>query len=132
MIYDEANVDILEDSFRNDVVEVCFHVLEEQINVFVIVGADGVIEFNDVRVFQLLQDLYFSKGTLGVSGMLKGIEDLFESEYSFGGFFLYLPDVAIGSRAHFLKYGEAFEDVTFDIGRVVLRHKSNVSKLNGS
>lgn len=64
--------------------------------------------------------------------MLEGIENFLESINPFGGFFLYLPDVPVSPRAHLLQYSEAFQDVALDVGRVVLGHKSNVSKLTGS
>lgn len=54
LVYDEADVNVFEDAFGDYVVEVCFHVLEEQINVFVIIGPDGVVEPDDVGVFELL------------------------------------------------------------------------------
>ena len=46
-------MDILKNSLGYDVVEICFHVLEENIDVFVVVSPDGLIEFYDVGVLQL-------------------------------------------------------------------------------
>lgn len=128
LVYDEADMDVLEYALRNDVMQVCLHELKQQINVLVVVSADSVHQFDNVGVVQLLEDLDFAVGALGVGGVLEGIEDLLESEDALGGLLLDLPDVAVGTRADLLEDVEATQDVRLDEGSVVLRHSSG--KLN--
>lgn len=123
----ESDMDVFQDAFGDDVVEVGLHVLEEQVDVLVVVGSDCLMQANDIRVVQLFQDFDLSVGALGVSSVLEGVEYFFEGEDSFGGFLLNLPDMPVGPRPHFFEDCEPLEDVAFDVGGVVLRHKSNLT-----
>lgn len=107
LVDDETDMDVLEDALGNDVMQVCLHELKQQINVLVIVSADGVYQFDDVGVVQLLEDLDFAVGALSVGGVLEGIEDLLQGEHALGGLLLDLPHVAVGTRAHLLEDVEA-------------------------
>jgi hypothetical protein len=42
------------------------------------------VQLDYVRVLELLENFYFSVGTLGISGVLEGIEDLLEGKNPFG------------------------------------------------
>ena len=84
MINDESYVNILKNSFRYDVMQICFHILKKYVDIFVIVSSDGLIQSYDVGMLQLFQNLYLTVGPLSVSCMLKSIKNLFESENSFG------------------------------------------------
>ena len=77
LVDDETDVHVFEDVFRDYVVEVGLHELEEEVHVFVVVCADGLCEFDDVLVVQLSKDLDFAVGALGVGGVLEGVEDFF-------------------------------------------------------
>ena len=50
MVDDESDVNILENPFRYDVVEICFHVLKKYVDIFVIVGPDGLEQLYDIGV----------------------------------------------------------------------------------
>lgn len=116
LVDDEADMDILENALGNDVVEVGFHILEQQVDILVIIGPHRLVQLDDVRVLQLLQDLDLAVGPLRVGGVLEGIEYLLEGVDPLDGFLLYFPDVAVGSRAHLLEDGETFKQMAFDVG----------------
>ena len=84
MIDDEADVDIFENAFRDDVVKVSLHILKQQVHIFVVVCPNGFVQLDYVRVLELLEDFYFSVGTLGIGGVLEGIENLLEGKNPFG------------------------------------------------
>lgn len=102
--------------------EIRLHELEEQVDVLIIISADGVKELDDVGMVELLEDLDFSIGALRISGMLKCIEYLLKREDALCGLFFHLPHMAVRPRAYLLQDVEATQDVTLDEGSVVLRH----------
>jgi hypothetical protein len=122
LIDNEADMDIFEDIFRNDIVQVRLHKLKYQIDVFVVVSLESVVEFDDVGVISLLQYFDLTVGALCICGMLKGVEYLFESVNLFGHLLLYLPDMSVGTRAHLFYYVEPSKDVALEIGCVGLGH----------
>ena len=77
LIHDELVMDILENLLPDGVVEVCFHVLKDEIKVFVIFRTDDVQQFDDIVVVELMQVAYLAVGTLCVDGMLEGVEYFF-------------------------------------------------------
>jgi hypothetical protein len=75
--------------------EVGFHELEDQVEVFVIVGFDDVVEFDDVGMVEFVEEDNFSVGALGIGGVLEGIEYFFECE-GFPSFFIIdFPNMSI-------------------------------------
>ena len=50
--------------------------------------------------------------------MLKSVEYFFEGVYFFGGFLLYFPNMAIGSRTYLFDNVEASKNMTLNIGSV--------------
>ena len=54
------------------------HMFEDQVNIFVVLGPDDVIDFDDVFVFELFEEHDFAVGSLGIGGVGKGVEVLFE------------------------------------------------------
>ena len=122
LVDDKTNVHIFQYIFRYYIVQISLHELKDQINVLTIVCPQSIVKLNDIGVFRLFEDLDFAVGTLGVGGVLEGVEDFFEGVYFFSGFLLYFPDVAIRARAHFFNDIEAAKDVAFDVGGVGLRH----------
>ena len=97
LIDDIANVNIFEYILGDDVVEVCLNELKYEIDISVIVGFYGVVEFNDVGVVDLSEDLYLAIGSLGICGVLEGVKYFFECIYFFSVFFFYFPDVTVCS-----------------------------------
>ena len=80
-----------------------FHELENQVDVFVILSSENVVEFDDVRVVHFVQESNLSKSSLGVSRMLERIKDLLESNRGFclsvDGF----PDMAVSPTPNLLE-----------------------------
>lgn len=97
LVDDEAYVDFFEDAFGDDVMQISLHKLEKQVDILVVIGSNGIVQFYNVGVIQLFEDLNFAIGALGISGVLKCIEYFLESEYLFGGLLLDLPDVSVGT-----------------------------------
>ena len=78
LVDDKADMHVFEYAFGADVVEVGLHELEEEVDVLVVVGADGLVQLDDVGVVELFQDLDFAEGALGVGGVLEGVVDLLQ------------------------------------------------------
>jgi len=53
------------------------HKLKDKVNIFIVLGADGLMQLHYVRVIQLPEDFYLTIGALGISWMLEGVEYLF-------------------------------------------------------
>ena len=53
------------------------HVLKYQVNILVVLGSDYIVQLDDIFVFKLFQEHYFTVGSLGISGVGKCIEVLF-------------------------------------------------------
>jgi hypothetical protein len=94
-------------------VQVGLHVLEQQVDVFIIIGANGVVELDDVGVVQLPQDLDLPICPLGVGGVLEGVEYLLQGINLFRSLLFDLPNMPVRSRAHFFNDCKATEDVSF-------------------
>jgi hypothetical protein len=71
---------ILEDALGDDIVQIGLHEFKEQVDILVVIRPDRVVELDDVRMVQLLQDLDLAVGALGVSCMLECVEDLLQGE----------------------------------------------------
>ena len=69
-------MDLLEDVGPDHGVEVRLHVVEYDVDVLVVVGADVVELLDDVLVVQLREEDDLAEGPLGIGGVVEGIEDL--------------------------------------------------------
>lgn len=81
--------------------QVCFHILENQIQILIILGSDDIVQFDNVGMIEFMQKYDLSIGPLGVCGMLESIKYFFESEDISGFFVVDFPDMPIGSTANF-------------------------------
>ena len=99
----ESDVDVLEDPLSDDVVQVCLHVLKKQVDVLVVLRPNAIVQFDDIGMVQLPQDLYLSVGALRIGGVLKGIEYLLQREHATCPLLFHLPDVAVRPTAHLLE-----------------------------
>jgi hypothetical protein len=81
------------------VVEIGLHKLEDQIEVLVIFCADHIVQFDDVRVVEFMQEHNFAIGPLRIGGVLEGIEYLFKRENLSSFFVGDFPDMSIGTTA---------------------------------
>jgi hypothetical protein len=82
--------------------KVYIHVFEDKINVFVILGSDDVINFDDILVFELFEEHDFAVGSLGISGVGKGVKILFKGFKLFGFAVSDFPDDSVSSTSNFL------------------------------
>ena len=100
LIDDVLFVDVLEYIGTNDCMQICVHEVEDEVNVAVVLGADDVLQSNNVFVpSELLQENNFSKCSLCVRRILKCVEILFERHNLFGPFVDCLPNDAVCSLA---------------------------------
>ena len=59
--------------------QICLHVVEDQVDVAIVLRPEDLLERNDVLVpLQKLQKDNLPIGALRVGGVLKGVKDLFE------------------------------------------------------
>ncbi len=80
LIDDIFFMDLFECSFIDCVIEVCVHVLEDQIDVACGEGGKNLVEFDYVLMFDLFEDGDLTEGSLGISAVLEGLEYFFEGE----------------------------------------------------
>lgn len=118
MVDDIADVHVFENVLGYDVVEVGLHELENDIDIAVVLRLYGFVEFDDVRVLNLTQDLYLPIGPLRISGVLEGVEYFFQGKNLFGCFLFDLPDMSVGPRPDFLHDVKSSMDVVLDIRRL--------------
>lgn len=95
----EPEMHILQDSFTDQRMQICLHILEGYIQIFIILGADDSFQSDDIGVFQLGEDADLSISPLRIGGVLEGIEDLLESQLLLRSAVDHLPDVAVGTTA---------------------------------
>lgn len=57
---------LFQDIFSDDPVQIYIHVLECQINIFLILRLEHMPHFNDILMIELLKITNLSKGSLGV------------------------------------------------------------------
>ena len=50
LVYDESYMDFFEDAFGYDVMQVSFHILEQNVHIFVVICSDGLVQLDDVRM----------------------------------------------------------------------------------
>ncbi len=59
------------------IVKIGLQKLKHQIQVFVVLGPDYLVQFDDIRVVKLVQQYYLPICALSVRGVLKSIEYFF-------------------------------------------------------
>ena len=97
LINDIPNVDVFEDIFRDNIVEICLHKLKNEINISVVFCLYCIVYFYDVAMIDLPQYFNLSVGPLRVCGVLEGVKYFFKCVYFFSVFFLDLPNVPVSS-----------------------------------
>lgn len=78
------------------------HVFEDKVNIFIVLGPDYVIDFDDVFLFELFEEHDFTVGSLGIGGVGEGIKVLFEGFELFCLAVSHFPYDSIGSTSDFL------------------------------
>lgn len=102
LVHDEAVMDILEYLLADGVVQICLHVLEDQVQVLVVVGTQDIVQLYYILVAQLMQVANLPVRALGVDRVLEGIEDLLQRKGRVTLTITHLPHVAVCSRTHLL------------------------------
>lgn len=95
--------------------QVGLHKLKGDIQVPIILGPNYPVQFDHVGMVQLPEYAYLPIGALRICGILEGIENLLECEWSFGGAFYYLPDVSICATAQQFLWLVELKQVLFDL-----------------
>lgn len=114
-------VNFLKNVGSDDGVEIGVHEVKNEVDVFVVLSPDDVLESDYVFMSsQFLQENDFSESALGVGSVLEGVEVLLERTNFFGSFVDGLPDDAVRSFAQFLDDLVLLENVGFDF----FRHES--------
>ncbi len=75
--------------------------LKDEVNIFIVLGSDDVVDLDDIFVFELFEEHDFAIGSLGVGGVGKCIEVLFECFQLFGFSIGDFPNNAICSTSYF-------------------------------
>ena len=114
LVHNVAVMQIFEDLLSDSVVEISLHEFEYQIEIFVILGPNDIVHFDDVGVGQFMQIYDLAIGSLGVDRVLKGIEYFFQGQ----GLVCFavddLPNVSVCTWAHLLGEGIAGQYVMFN------------------
>lgn len=76
--------------------------LEDEVNIFVVLGPDDVIDFDDVFVFELFEEHDFAVGSLSIGGVGKGVEVFFEGFQLLCLAVSHFPHNPVGSTSDFL------------------------------
>ena len=98
--------------------KISLHEIEYEINVFIILCTDKVLQSDNVGVsVQFSKKNNLSKGSLGIGCILKGIKNLFDGNNIFCLFIDGLPDNSIGSLSQLLKYLKFVEDMWLNFFR---------------
>lgn len=105
---------ILDGVVPDDVVEICLHVFEYEIDVFVVLGSEHVEQFYYVGVVELVQQSDLSECSLGVCRVLERIKDLFETDCGLRLFVYGFPDVSVGAAPNFLHEFKSLKDMLLD------------------
>ena len=57
--------------------QICFHEFENQVEIFIILGSNNIMQFDEVGMIKFMQEYYLAKSSLCICGMLKSIKDFF-------------------------------------------------------
>jgi len=112
LIENELSVFFSQNVLAYECIQVNVHVLEDQINIFVIFCLYYFFKFYYVGMTQFHQKHDFTVSPLCVCRIVKCIKVLFQSFYFSGTFVSDFPDVTVGSAPYFLMNLKPSEDVT--------------------
>lgn len=85
--------------------QIRLHEVKDQVNISVILRADYIEQSNNVLVaIEFLKKHDFSKGALGICGVLERVERLLDSHHLSRLFVDSLPDNAVSAFAQFLEH----------------------------
>jgi hypothetical protein len=95
--------------------QVCLHELEHKVKILVVLSSYYLMEFDNVRMVELLKEDNFSKGSLSICGVLKRIKNFLESESIVCLLVCDFPDMSVCSAAHLLENSIFLENMFFHL-----------------
>lgn len=105
-------MNVLEDLGSDDGMKIGLHEIEDQVEVFVVLGADQVLQRNDVGVpAELPEKNDLAEGALGIGGILECIKDLLDGDGTLSLLVDCLPNDSVGSLAKLLHDFEFAQDM---------------------
>ena len=66
LINDVTIVQIFKDFLSYCIMQICFHILKDQVQVFIVLGTDHSVKFYNVLMVDLMQEDYLAIGTLSI------------------------------------------------------------------
>ena len=88
----------------NQSMQINVHMLKNEVNIFVILGPDCVVDADDVLMFELFEKHDLTVGSLGVCGVCEGVKIFFEGFELLGLAVCHFPDDSVSATSDFL-YG---------------------------
>ena len=80
--------------------QICFHKIKNQIQIFIILCSDQILQTDNVRVpIKLSQEDHLSKSSLSICRILKCIKHFFDSNNIFGLFIDRFPYHSVSALA---------------------------------
>ena len=104
-------MDVFKDVGSNDGVEVGVHEVKHQINVAIVFSSNNVLKSDDVFVAgKFLEEDNLTECTLGVSGILEGVEVFFERDDFLCALVDGLPDNSVGALSYTMTVNMQFTE----------------------
>lgn len=97
----------------NQRMEINVHMLKDQVDVLIVLGANGLLQGDDITVLELPKEHDLPVGSLRISGVRKGIEVFLQRLDHLRLAVDDLPDVPVGATADLLDDLIALQDVRF-------------------
>ena len=94
--------------------KICFHILENQIKIFIVFGPDHIVEFDEIGMIKFMKEDNFPKGSLSISRMLKSIEYFFKSKYLACLLINNLPHMTVSTTPELLGQGVFLKDMSLN------------------
>lgn len=114
LVDNEFFVNFLQNTCPDYNVQVCLHKIKHEIEVLIILGFDYVDQSNYIIVaIELLKKHDLSECSLGICGIVKGIENLFQGDNTFQSSIDCFPDDAVSSFTQFLDDLVFFQNMGF-------------------
>ena len=98
----------------DSIMKICFHILENQIKIFIVFGPDHIVEFDKIGMIKFMKEDNFPKGSLSISRMLKSIEYFFKSKYLACLLINNLPHMTVSTTPELLGQGVFLKNMSLN------------------
>ena len=115
LVEDPLFVFFLQNSLSDQSKQIDVHVLEYQVNIDVIIGANDLLQLDNVRMFQFHEKHDLSVGSLSICRVIKGVKIFFKSFNFLVLVVDYFPYMTVGATADFFEDFELAEDVGLEV-----------------